>query len=114
VAYHHGGPVTTADTVVRTVDEQERAAIRDVVRQWLPRLPGAIIESSVCLYTNTPDQDFVIDTHPADAAVLLASCCSGHGFKFAPALGELVADLVTGRTPAIDLSPFGLARFARA
>ena len=65
----------------------------------------------MCLYTNAPDDHFVIDRHPAHANVVIASACSGHGFKFAPTLGEAIASLVIdGRTPHA-LAPFGLARF---
>ena len=65
----------------------------------------------VCLYTNTPDLAFVIDVHPAVRGVAFASACSGHGFKFAPVIGEILADLVLqGRTPH-DISRFQLARF---
>jgi sarcosine oxidase len=64
----------------------------------------------VCLYTNTPDQHFVVDVHPGHPQVVIASPCSGHGFKFASALGEVLADLATGRTPAFDLGLFRLDR----
>jgi sarcosine oxidase len=53
----------------------------------------------VCLYTNSPDDEFIVDRHPAAPGVAFASACSGHGFKFAPVIGEILADLVTdGRT----------------
>jgi sarcosine oxidase len=66
----------------------------------------------VCLYTNTTDEHFIVDVHPEDARVVLLSPCSGHGFKFAPAIGEAAADLCQGRRPAVDLSPFRLSRFS--
>jgi len=62
------------------------------------------------LYTNTSDGDFLIDRSPADGRVILASPCSGHGFKFAPALGEVLADLALDRSPAFDITPFRLGR----
>jgi glycine/D-amino acid oxidase-like deaminating enzyme len=55
-----------------------------------------VIRSATCLYTNTPDQHFLIDAHPEHANVVIASACSGHGFKFAPAVGEIVAKMVAG------------------
>ena len=113
VAHHHGGEVTSAASVRRTVSNDERRAIMDVARRWLPALGSAISEASVCLYTNTPDQHFLIDRHPADAAVLIASPCSGHGFKFAPAMGELLADLLLDRPTRVDATPFHASRFGR-
>ena len=71
---------------------------------------GRLREAAVCLYTNTPDQHFVVDLHPAHPQVVIASPCSGHGFKFASALGEVLADLATRRKPRFDLEPFRLAR----
>jgi sarcosine oxidase len=58
----------------------------------------------------TPDFGFVVDAHPDHDDVVLASPCSGHGFKHSPAIGEMLADMVLGRTPRFDLSPFRLAR----
>jgi sarcosine oxidase len=60
----------------------------------------------VCLYTNTRDEHFLIDRHPAHAQVLIASACSGHGFKFAPVIGEMVADLIEDRPPNFDVELF--------
>ena len=76
-----------------------------LVQRWLPRVAGPLIESTVCLYTNTPDQDFILDYHPAHRRAIIASPCSGHGFKFASAVGEILADLVMEQTPRFDLSP---------
>jgi sarcosine oxidase len=110
LAAHHGGETTTADTVRRVVDERECEAMRAVARTWLPGL-GRLVDQSVCLYTNTPDGHFVIDRVPDRPSVVLASPCSGHGFKFAPVIGEVLADMVMDRTPAFDLAPFRLSRF---
>jgi len=111
IATHHEGERTTADTVRRRVDEPEQLAMQRLVQQWLPRVAGPLIESTVCLYTNTPDRDFIIDSHPAHRRAIIASPCSGHGFKFASAVGEILADLVMERPPRFDLSPFRAARF---
>lgn len=111
LAEHHAGEVTTADTVRRLVDEREWADVRALALQWMPGVAGALADASVCLYTNTPDGHFVIDRLPEHPGVIVASPCSGHGFKFAPAIGEILADLATGATPGFDLSPFRLSRF---
>jgi sarcosine oxidase len=111
IAKHHQGERTTADTVRRHVGEDERLEMQALVERWLPRVAGPLTEATVCLYTNTPDHDFILDYHPADRRVVLASPCSGHGFKFATAVGEVLADLATDRPPALDLSPFRIERF---
>jgi sarcosine oxidase len=63
------------------------------------------------MYTNTPDGHFIIDRHPSSEDVLLLSACSGHGFKFAPVMGELAADLLLRGEARHDISLFGLERF---
>ena len=67
-----------------------------------------------CMFTNTPDEHFILDTLPGAPEVMVASPCSGHGFKFASVIGEILADLAGGRTPSFDLSLFKLDRFAAA
>ncbi len=106
LALHHGGEITTADTLRREVGDGEVAAIRGLARRLLPRADGALRETTVCMYTNTPDEHFLIDRHPEHAQVLIASACSGHGFKFSSCLGELLARRLSGRPPAFDLSVF--------
>ncbi|MFL5798874.1 MAG: N-methyl-L-tryptophan oxidase [Actinomycetota bacterium] len=72
------------------------------------RFPGSVVATlETCLYTNTPDEDFVLDR---DGPVVVGSPCSGHGFKFAPLIGRILADLATGATPPVDLSRFALRR----
>jgi sarcosine oxidase len=106
LAMHHGGAVTDPERVRRDVGEDEIAALRTLVRRYVPAADGRLLDSAVCLYTNTPDGHFWIDAHPAHSRVLVVSACSGHGFKFASALGEIVADLVTTGAAAFDLTPF--------
>ena len=66
--------------------------------------------SAVCLYTVTPDSNFIIDRHPTQDRVLVVSACSGHGFKHSAAVGEAVAELVCEGRSTVDLAPFRLAR----
>ena len=63
------------------------------------------------MYTNTPDDDFIIDYHPSNRNIIIASPCSGHGFKFASVIGEIISDMATGKRLEFDLSPFRLSRF---
>ncbi|MFI5246727.1 MAG: FAD-dependent oxidoreductase, partial [Gemmatimonadales bacterium] len=114
VAQHHQGEMTTANTVRRAVSDAEIAGIRGLIREFLPHADGALRSSSVCLYTNTPDEQFILDAHPDHPAVIIASPCSGHGFKFSIAIGELIADALMGERARFDLSPFRVSRFALA
>lgn len=106
VAFHHGGETTTADDVRREVTPAEVDEVRAAVRRFVPAADGRVLASSVCLYTNTPDEHFWIDRHPERPNVLVASPCSGHGFKFAPVIGEILADLAEQRQARFDLSLF--------
>jgi sarcosine oxidase len=106
VAFHHGGENTTVDTVRREVDAGEVADIRTVLRRFVPAADGTLRATTVCVYTNTPDEHFLIDRHPLRPQVLITSACSGHGFKFSPVIGEILADLVQDKQPRFDLSLF--------
>jgi sarcosine oxidase len=111
-AIHHEGEPADPDRVRREVGAEEVAEVRALLASLLPPAAGPLRESCVCLYTNTPDQHFLIDRHPQHGRVLVASPCSGHGFKFAPVVGEAVADLVTEGRSRFDLAPFRLDRRA--
>jgi sarcosine oxidase len=95
-AFHHDGERGAADDIRRTVSDDEIRAVEEIVARHVPGLRPHVIRSATCLYTNTPDQHFLIDAHPEHANVVIASACSGHGFKFAPAVGEIVAKMVAG------------------
>jgi sarcosine oxidase len=114
IAVHHDGAVTTPDTVLRTVAADEVAAARSLLERYAPALAGEHRRAAVCLYTNAADGHFVIDRHPAHHAVVVASPCSGFGFKFASAVGEILADLLLDRSPAFDLAPFRINRYRRS
>jgi sarcosine oxidase len=97
VAEHHTGPVVTADTRDGVIDPAWRRRVSEFVGRWLPSLDPAPRSGVTCLYTSTPDEVFVLDRA---GPVIVASPCSGHGFKFAPLVGRLVADLADGARPA--------------
>lgn len=112
VAFHHQGAfAASAETVNRTVTEQDILAMRELLARFLPQANGKFLRGTVCLYTNTPDGHFIVDRHPKSERVILASPCSGHGFKFASAVGEALADLALDGKSALDLSLFRLERF---
>lgn len=112
VARHHSGEFVSVDTVDRSLRPADEERVRAFARAHLPAADGRLTDSTICLYTNTPDGDFVIDRHPAAAGVAFASACSGHGFKFAPVIGEILADLVTTGSTSYPIDRFGAARFA--
>lgn len=107
VGFHGVGPVTDPDRRTYRPEPAQLAALRDYVRTWLPGLdPDAFVPVS-CTYTTTPDHDFVLDRRDG---LVVGAGFSGHGFKFAPAVGRVLADLATGRADAA--SRFALHRFA--
>jgi sarcosine oxidase len=110
VAVHHSGAATTPGTVDRTVSAGEVERVRALLERYAPALAGAHRRAAVCLYTNSRDGHFVIDRLPAHPAVVVASPCSGFGFKFASAVGEILADLLQDRATAFDLAPFRIGR----
>lgn len=114
LAEHHHGSPARADAVDRNVSPDERAGFHQLAVRWVRGLGDGPADSTVCLYTNTPDGDFVLDWFDAARTVYVASACSGHGFKFAPAIGEAVAAELAGSPPPVDLTPFRLGRFGAA
>jgi sarcosine oxidase len=96
---HDLADVTTADTIRRSIDDSEVEALRSVLNAYMPGAGGALIKSLTCMYTITPDRHFVIDRHPEHDRVAIGCGFSGHGYKFASVVGELLADLaLDGRT----------------
>lgn len=112
VGIHHEGTITSPDLLDREVKDSDIEKGRSFLRWLLPDAAGRLRSAVVCMYTNTPDENFLFDYHPIQRQVLVASPCSGHGFKFSPVFGELAATLFCGGTPPFDLSLFKLARFA--
>jgi len=111
IARHYGAAeLPGPEAVERTVTDADAAPLRAFVRRRLPAADGPVWHAAVCLYTLSPDRHFVIDVHPEYPNVAVAAGFSGHGFKFAPVVGEILADLVeTGRTEW-PTGLFGIAR----
>lgn len=100
------------DAVPRKVSAEETAAMhRDLIAPFMPGVGPRVVRTATCLYTVTPDHGFVIDRLPGHERIILASPCSGHGFKHSAAIGEALADLATLGRSRHDLSPFGISRF---
>ena len=100
----------TPEKIEREVGCDEHKELYSIVEKILP-LQAPPVRSVTCMYTVTPDSDFIIDSHPTIPNVLLCSACSGHGFKHSAAIGESLASSVLGANPRVDLEPFSLARF---
>jgi sarcosine oxidase len=100
VAEHSGGnPIADPLLVDRTEHDDDRLRITDFASQYLARATADVQHHSVCMYTMTPDHHFIVDRHPSFPQVTVIAGLSGHGFKFAPVLGEIAADLsIDGQT----------------
>jgi sarcosine oxidase len=84
--------------------------VRSALSEFIPAADGPLTAAKTCLYTMTPDHDFIVDRMPDAPNIVVASACSGHGFKFAPVLGEVLADLATKGETQHDISRFRLGR----
>jgi sarcosine oxidase len=99
VAHHARGEVTHPERIDRDPRPGDEQSVQRFIRQFMPDADGPLLALRTCMYTNSPDGHFVIDRHPAHDRVILACGFSGHGFKFASVVGEVLADLGTkGRT----------------
>jgi N-methyl-L-tryptophan oxidase len=91
--------------------EEDEGDLRRTLSAYLPQSTGELLQGAVCKYELTPDEDFIIDRHPHYANVWLAGGFSGHGFKFASAVGSLLADLIQQVSSTAELNTFSLSRF---
>ena len=114
IGIHDYGISCSPESVARELTAEDREkAIRYATHRF-QSLSTRVSYQKVCLYTVSPDNDFIIDTVPGLPQVMLISACSGHGFKFVPLMGQLAADFVEQRAAKDELSAFRLARFANA
>ncbi len=109
--HHHQGETGSPVQVGREPTQEDEQLLREFARQYVPAGTGPTMRLSSCMYTNTPDRDFILDSHPDHANVVVGAGFSGHGFKFASVVGEILADLTLegGSDHPVDL--FGLSRF---
>jgi sarcosine oxidase len=114
VAYHGSGVEADPDALDRTVREDEIVHAHAALASFVPQAAGRFLDAAVCMYSLTPDEHFAIGAHPRNARVVVAGGFSGHGYKFTPVVGEVVAALLAGVDPGFDLTPFAPGRFASA
>lgn len=110
VAFHHQRNITTADKLNRDISEDEKDKMLNVAHKYL-NLSGQIVKQEVCMYTNTPDHHFIIDFHPDNKNVVIASPCSGHGFKFSSVIGKILSDMISDNILSNNIEPFKINRF---
>jgi len=110
-SHREGAHLSSADSLTQDGGAVDEAQIRRMLALAMPDANGPLKAMRTCMYTRTPDEDFVIDRSSVDPRIVIASPCSGHGFKFASVIGEVLADLALGKTPMNDISRFKLGRF---
>lgn len=109
--YHHLNEATTPDTIDRKLHDGDEAVLRSAVSRYFPDADGPTVALKTCMFTNTPDEHFLIDALPDHPQVHVAAGFSGHGFKFASVIGEILADLAEHGHTDHDISMFRLSRF---
>lgn len=110
-ALHGYGATTHAAALDRVVHDKDVEVVRAALGAWIPAAAGEFRFGKTCMYALTPDQNFIVDRHPDDERIVIAGGFSGHGFKFAPLIGEIVADLLLEGATAYDIGFLSLNRF---
>jgi sarcosine oxidase len=105
--YHHLNEITDPSTMDRECHPRDEKLLRAAIRRYFPDAAGPTLAMKTCLFTNSPDEHFVIGKHPEHDRVVIAAGFSGHGFKFASVIGEILADLaLEGAAQRFDLAMF--------
>jgi sarcosine oxidase len=112
MAHHAPGEEATPAHLDRSVRRGDAESIETVVDKFIPLAKGPLVNVKICMYTMSPDEHFVIDAHPEHANVILACGFSGHGFKFASAIGEALADLTLDGRSELPIAFMSLERFS--
>ena len=112
--YHHRDEQIDPDAWDREPNQGDEDVLREGIRNYFPGADGPVLSMASCIFTNTPDEHFIIDRLDPGSPVIVASPCSGHGYKFAAVIGEILADLAIQDATAHDISLFRLDRFAAA
>eukprot|EP01037_Dinobryon_pediforme_P001483 gene1483-1505_t len=110
--YHHQTEHGSPEAIRREPDAADEALLREFSARYFPDGNGPTMALRDCMFTNTPDEHFILDRHPDHPDVILASPCSGHGYKFCSVIGEILADLASDRRPEFDISLLRMDRFA--
>ena len=109
--YHHLNEVVDPNDMDRSSHPRDERILRDGIRKYFPAADGPVIAMKTCLFSNTRDEHFILDLHPAHPEVSIAAGFSGHGFKFCSVVGEIMADLaLDGGCKRFDLELFRFQR----
>jgi sarcosine oxidase len=109
---HYGAPeLCSPDEIDRQLRPDDEIPVRDFLARYLPSVNGRVRRSQVCTYTLSPDRHFIIDVHPEHSNVSFAAGFSGHGFKFASVVGEILADLAEKGSTELPIGMFAIRRF---
>ncbi len=109
--YHHRRERADPDHMDRDIHAEDEDVLREGIRRYFPDADGPTLALKTCLFTNSPDEHFILDLHPQVPQVALAAGFSGHGFKFASVVGEIMADLAMEGRSRLDLGLFRFDRF---
>ena len=108
--YHHLRETGAADALSREPTPHDEEVLRSALRRYFPDADGPVMSLRGCLFTNTADEHFVVDTLPDAPQVIVASPCSGHGYKFASVMGEILSQMACSERPPLDIGLFSLER----
>ena len=110
IAPHHEGQTTHPDSLLKQVSKEEIDSMQYITNEYL-NIDALFNYPAVCMYTNTPDEHFIIDYHPQYRHIIIGSPCSEHGFKFSSLTGRILADMALGKKILFDITPFRINRF---
>lgn len=111
VSFHHSGKYIDIKDYRQEIDENGIERLRAYLREYIPDLAGEAFDATTCLYTNTPDQNFIVDLLPGYHNVAIGAGFSGHGFKFALGIGRALTDLITKGRTEMHIDHFKIDRF---
>ena len=109
--YHHLGQAVDPDHLDREVHPEDEEVLLEFTRRYFPDAAGPVLSLKTCMFTNTPDEHFILDSHPDSPQAYVAAGFSGHGFKFCSVVGEIMADMIQQDSSGHDLGLFRLSRF---
>ena len=109
--YNHLNEIANPDNQNTTLSKTDEHALRSAITRYFPEANGKLMEYQTCMFTNTPDENFIIDQHPSFSQVFLAGGFSGHGFKFSSVVGEIISEMVINSQFPKELEFLRLSRF---
>jgi glycine/D-amino acid oxidase-like deaminating enzyme len=112
IAYHSPGRIIEPENLTKIPNKEDLDKIYAFMDQYMPGVFKKTITTKNCLYTNTPDENFILDYLPdTDNCIIIATGFSGHGFKFVPAIGKIISELADNKNPHVDIDFLRINRF---